>query len=201
MNCRKTNVLPTSCVCGGMRSSRPTGAVQKEFARPRERRSAAMLPRAFVQGQKTEVHAPGFLEFAKQIPLNTCAKRTKKGTPEGVPFASLRDAAHTLCALFPPNPASGREDERPKGKRPKGGAISCRIPAVPEQAGQACRSRPRKILRKSRGVYLTFTPLPAPERRGRPCCAGARGLSQKVSSELFEYLRGTASPLEACVIP
>ena len=27
---------------------------------------------------KTEVHAPGFYEFASQIPFNTCAKRTKK---------------------------------------------------------------------------------------------------------------------------
>ena len=75
-------------------------------------------------------------------------------------------------------------------------AIPCRLPAKPEQAGQACRSRPHKIPRKSRGVYLTFTPLPAPQRRGRPCRAGARGLSPPVSPEPGAYLRGTASPLE-----
>ena len=160
-------------------------------------------------GIKTVIHAPGFYDFAQQN-LFHARFRAKhcvlekinfidrlKGTPKGVPFASLRDAAHTLCALFPPNPASGREDERPKGKRPKGGAISCRIPAVPEQAGQACRSRPRKILRKSRGVYLTFTPLPAPWRRGLVRRADERGLSPPVSPEPGAYLRGTASPLDS----
>ena len=60
-------------------------------------------------------------------------------------------------------------------------SFSCRIPTKSEQAGQACRSRPRKILRKSRGVYLTFTPLPAPERRGLVRCADERGLSSPVS--------------------
>ena len=39
-------------------------------------------------------------------------------------------------------------------------SFSCRIPTKSEQAGQACRSRPRKIPYKSQGVYLTFIPLP-----------------------------------------
>ncbi len=184
MNCRKTNVLPTSCVCGGMRSSRPTGAVQKEFARPRERRGAAMLPRAFVQGQKTGVHAPGFLEFAKQIPLNMCTKRTKKGTPKA------------CLSRF-----------RAQVRR---NAIPCRIPAVPEQAGQAHRSAPHKIPRKSRGVYLTFTPLPAPYprapslapsgqftlwRRGLVRRADERGLSPPVSQGTGGVSKGDSVPL------
>ncbi|WP_418984837.1 hypothetical protein, partial [Agathobaculum sp.] len=38
------------------------------------------------QSIKTEVHAPGFYGFAKQNLFYACAKRTKKGTPEGVPF-------------------------------------------------------------------------------------------------------------------
>ena len=61
-------------------------------------------------------------------------------------------------------------------------------------------------------MYLTFTPLPAPyprapslapsgqftlRRRGRPCRAGARGLSPPVSPEAGAYLRGTESPLDA----
>ena len=75
-------------------------------------------------------------------------------------------------------------------------AIPCRLPAKPEQAGQACRSRPHKIPRKSRGVYLTFTPLPAPQRRGLVRRADERGLSPPVSPEPGAYLRGTASPLE-----
>ena len=53
-----------------------------------------------------------------------------------------------------------------------------------------------KFPRKSRGVYLTFTPLPAPPRRGLVRRADERGVSQKVSSELFEYPGGTESPLD-----
>ena len=80
--------------------------------------------------------------------------------------------AYTPCALFPPNLAFGKE------------------------GGQACRSRPHKILRKSQGVYLTFTPLPAPRRRGLVRRADERGLSPPVSPEPGAYLRGTASPLD-----
>ena len=116
-------------------------------------------------GIKTEVRALGFYGFAKQNLFYACAKRTKKGTPEGVPFA------HTPCALSPPKLAFGKE------------------------GGQAHRSAPHKIPRKSQGVYLTFTPLPAPQRRGLVRRADERGVSQKVSSELFEYLGGTQSPL------
>ena len=43
---------------------------------------------------------------------------------------------------------------------PQRGAIPCHISAKPKQAGQAHRSAPHKIPRKSQGVYLTFTPLP-----------------------------------------
>ena len=81
--------------------------------------------------------------------------------------------AHTPCALFLPNLAFGKE------------------------GGQACRSRPRKIPRKSRGVYLTFTPLPAPPRRGLVRRADERGVSPPVSPEPEGYPGGTASPLEA----
>ena len=84
----------------------------------------------------------------------------------------FRDAAHTRCALFPPNLAFGKE------------------------GGQAYRSRPHKIPRKSQGVYLTFTPLPAPRRRGLVRRADERGLSPPVSPEPGAYLRGTASPLD-----
>ena len=42
----------------------------------------------------------------------------------------------------------------------------------------------------------TLIPLPAPRRRGLVRRADERGLSEKVSLELFRYLRGTESPLE-----
>ena len=44
----------------------------------------------------------------------------------------------------------------------------------------------------------TFIPLPAPRRRGRPCRAGARGVSFPVSSKPETYPGGTASPLDFC---
>ncbi len=96
----------------------------------------------------------------------------KKRHAKGVPFAPQRGVAHAKRTLFPPNLAFGKE------------------------GGQACRSRPRKIPHKSQGVYLTFIPLPAPRRRGLVRRADERGVSQKVSSELFEYPGGTESPLE-----
>ena len=68
--------------------------------------------------------------------------------------------------------------------------------AFGKEGGQACRSRPRKIPRKSRGVYLTFTPLPAPRRRGLVRRADERGVSPPVSPEPEGYPGGTASPLE-----
>ena len=83
-----------------------------------------------------------------------------------------------------------------KRKAPQRGAIPCRISAKPKQAGQAHRSAPHKIPRKSQGVYLTFTPLPAPQRRGLVRRADERGVSPPVSTEPEGYLGGTASPLE-----
>ena len=50
--------------------------------------------------------------------------------------------------------------------RAQRGAVSCRILPSAKQAGQALRRAPRKNLQESRGVYLTFLPLPAPRRRG-----------------------------------
>ena len=140
------------------------------------------------QSIKTVIHAPGFYDFALQNLFHArsraaaeisesrlaysynlqgkvviCKEKAptpnKKGTPKACLSASLRDAAHTRCALFPPNLAFGKE------------------------GGQACRSRPHKIPRKSQGVYLTFTPLPAPRRRGLVRTADERGLSPPVSPE------------------
>ena len=95
-----------------------------------------------------------------------------KAKPISSSHAAGMTVAHTPCALFPPNLAFGKE------------------------SGQACRSRPRKIPRKSRGVYLTFTPLPAPPRRGLVRCADERRVSPPVSPEPEGYPGGTASPLE-----
>ena len=193
MNCRKTNVLPTSCVCGGMRSSRPTGAVQKEFARPRERRGEVTPPYG----------------VPRCYPEHSFKIRKPRYTPPV--FWNLQSKFNSLRAR------SARKKARPKAcllrfrAQVRRNAIPCRIPAVPEQAGQAHRSAPHKIPRKSRGVYLTFTPLPAPyprapslapsgqftlRRRGLVRCADERGVSFPVSSEPETYPGGTASPLD-----
>ena len=133
---------------------------------------AQTLPRTFSQGQKTEVHAPGFLEFAKQI-LSKRARSARKARERRAFFASRRDAAHAKRALSPAvfRQSRNRQDRRTAVRRIK----------FPIKV-QLCR---------------TFIPLPAPRRRGRPCCAGARGLSPPVSPEPGAYLRGTESPLDA----
>ena len=142
---------------------------------------------------KTVIHAPGFYDFPQQNLFHARSRATaeisdKRALSTDCSHAAGMTVAHTPCALFPPNLAFGKE------------------------GGQACRSRPRKIPRKSRGVYLTFTPLPAPyprapslapsgqftlRRRGLVRRADERGLSPPVSPEPGAYLRGTASPLES----
>ena len=146
------------------------------------------------------IHAPGFYDFALQNLFHArsraaaeisesrlaysynlqgkvviCKEKApmpnKKGTPKACLSASLRDAAHTRCALFPTNLAFGKE------------------------GGQACRSRPHKIPRKSQGVYLTFTPLPAPRRRGLVRRADERGLSPPVSQGTGGVSKGDSVPL------
>ena len=126
---------------------------------------------------KTVIHAPGFYDFAQQNLFHARSRSTaeisdKRALSTDCSHAAGMTVAHTPCALFPPNLAFGKE------------------------GGQACRSRPRKIPRKSRGVYLTFTPLPAPPRRGLVRRADERGVSPPVSPEPEGYPGGTASPLE-----
>ena len=97
-----------------------------------------------------------------------------------------------------------------KRKAPLWGAFPCRISAKPKQAGQAHRSAPHKIPRKSQGVYLTFTPLPAPYprapslapsgqftlwRRGLVRRADERGLSPPVSQGTGGVSKGDSVPL------
>ena len=67
-------------------------------------------------------------------------------------FASLRDAA------------------------PQRGAISCRIPAKPEQAGQAHRSAPHKIPHKSPALPDFYTSARAVAARPRPPCGREGGI-------------------------
>ena len=52
----------------------------------------------------------------------------KKGTPKACLSASLRDAAHTRCALFPPNLAFGKEG----GQACRAGARGVSFPVSPE---------------------------------------------------------------------
>ena len=99
-----------------------------------------------------------------------------KAKPISSSHAAGMTVAHTLCAPFPPNLAFDKE------------------------GGQACRSRPRKIPRKSRGVYLTFTPLPAPPRRGLVCCANERGISGQVSMETCPVSKGDGVPLRTRLV-
>ena len=89
-----------------------------------------------------------------------------------MPFAPQRGVAHAKRALFPPNLAFGKE------------------------GGQACRSRPRKIPHKSQGVYLTFIPLPAPQRRGLVAVRTRGGYLKKFLRNFLSIQGGTESPLE-----
>ena len=158
---------------------RPTSSVLTALRTAKHKRPIVPIRKLSPsQSIKTEVHAPGFYGFAKQNLFHARSRATaeisdKRALSTDCSHAAGMTVAHTPCALFPPNLAFGKE------------------------GGQACRSRPRKIPRKSRGVYLTFTPLPAPPRRGLVRRADEREVSPPVSPEPEGYPGGTASPLEA----
>ena len=114
---------------------------------------------------KTEVHAPGFYEFASKFYYKR-ARSARERHAVGVPF--LRPSGTLSPAVF-------RLRRNRQGRRTAVRRIKFPIKV------QLCR---------------TFIPLPAPRRRGRPCRAGARGVSFSVSPEPEGYPGGTESPLE-----
>ena len=95
---------------------------------------------------------PRFSGICEANSIKTCAKRTK-GTPKACLF----------CV--------------PPGRRArKACAISCRIPAKPEQAGQAHRSAPHKIPHKSPALPDFYTSARAVAARPRPPCGREGGI-------------------------
>ena len=112
---------------------------------------------------KTEVHAPGFYEFASKFYLiraQSARKRHADSVPFSRPFGAL-------------SPAVFRQSRNRQGRRTAVRRIKFPIKV------QLCR---------------TFIPLPAPRRRGRPCRAGARGVSFSVSPEPKTYPGGGQRP-------
>ena len=145
------------------------------------------------------IHAPGFYDFALQNLFHACSRAAaeisesrlaysynlqgkvvickekaptsnKKGTPKACLSASLRDAAHTGCALFPTNLAFGKE------------------------GGQACRSRPHKIPRKSPALPDFYTSARAAAARPRPPC-GREGVIAPGFSGTGGVSKGDSVPL------
>ena len=73
-------------------------------------------------------------------------------------------------------------------------AIPCRLPAKPEQAGQACRSRPRKIPHKSPALPDFYTAARAAAARPRPPC-GREGVIAPGFSGTGGVSKGDSVPL------
>ncbi len=123
-------------------------------------------PGAFVQSQKTEVHAPGFLEFAKANSIKYVRKAHEK-------------ARQRRAFAFPRTSAQKRYPRR--------------IPAVPGKAGGTAVRRitfPVKV-RACTDFYSSARAAAAlvrraDERLSPPVSRGTGGA----------YLKGTASPLE-----
>ena len=95
-----------------------------------------------------------------------------KAKPISSSHAAGMTVAHTPCALFPPNLAFGKE------------------------GGQACRSRPRKIPRKSPALPDFYTSASGHVSQAAPAVQGRGGYRPRFRKEPGAYLRGTASPLE-----
>ena len=207
MNCRKTNVLPTSCVCGGVRSSRPTGAVQKEFARPRERRGEGTPP----YGSSPERICPTEgTAGCRDVTPSIRSRSENRGTRPRFSGICKANSIKYVRKAHEKRHARKRAFRVPPGRRAHCVCASPPNLAFGKAGGQACRSRPHKIPRKSRGVYLTFTPLPAPYprapslapsgqftlwRRGLVRRADERGLSPPVSQGTGGVSKGDSVPL------
>ena len=114
--------------------SRPAGAVRKKSPRPRERRGEGTPPygsspericptegtagcrdvtpsiRSKSENRGTR---PRFSGICKANSIKYVREAHEKRHAKGVPFASLRDAAHTACALPRPILPSARRAGRP----------------------------------------------------------------------------------------
>ena len=75
-------------------------------------------------------------------------------------------------------------------------ATPCRIPAVPEQAGQALRRAPHQIPHKSPALPDFYSTARAAAARPRPLC-GREGGIVSGSGETGNVSRGDSVPLEA----
>jgi len=96
-----------------------------------------------------------------------------KAKPISSSHAAGMTVAHTPCALFPPNLAFGKE------------------------GGQACRSRPRKIPRKSPALPDFYTSASGHVSRAAPAVQGRGGYRFRFLRNRKRIQGGTASPLEA----
>ena len=116
--------------------------------------------------------------------ISSCARRCSLSRSRRSRTPSTKMSARR-ASFSPRDKAKQRKRVKEKSKRKRhadgvpflrpSGAISCRILPSAKQAGQALRRAPRKNLQESRGVNLTFLPLPAPQRRGLVRCADERG--------------------------
>ena len=92
-----------------------------------------------------------------------------KAKPISSSHAAGMTVAHTPCALFPPNLAFGKE------------------------GGQACRSRPRKIPRKSPALPDFYSTASGLVSRAAPAVQGRGGVSKGDRVPLRTHLRGGAA--------
>ena len=159
------------------------------------------------------IHAPGFYDFALQNLFHARSRAAAEISESRLAYSYNLQGKVVICKEKAP---TSNKKGTPKAclsrfRAPvRRHAIPCRIPAVPDQAGQAHRSAPHKIPRKSRGVYLTFTPLPAPYPRAPSLApsgqftlwrrvlvrrADERGLSPPVSQGTGGVSKGDSVPL------
>ena len=140
----KGDAVPPGYVSGSEETGNDTPLSSAQRTRPRRRK----------------VNCP---EGAREGALGYGAGRGKKVryTPR-LSWGILRGALRCACpSSLPAARLDGNSARSAQKSTPLACfSFSCRIPTKSGQAGQACRSRPRKIPYKSQGVYLTFIPLP-----------------------------------------
>ena len=164
-------------------------------------RGDAVSPWIRFRFRRNRKRYPPLVRTADEVAPPRREQRNK--SPAELDFYREFYAAHCGAPVLPvpASPVCGRK-LRPKGaKKARRRRAVCALCALSpaafclRQNRQDRRSAERRIkIPVKVQLRRTFTPLPAPRRRGRPCRAGARGVSFSVSPEPKTYPGGDSVP-------
>ena len=148
---------------------------------------------------KTEVHAPGFYEFASKFYLIR-ARSARKRHAVGVPFLRPSGTPRPKGALSPPNLAFGKAGGQAHRSAPH--KIPHKSPALPDfyTSARAVAARPRPPCGREGGIPSGFSGTGGVSR-GDSVPPGSRTLSAAYPGYTQGGYEGVSSPSSCAAIP